>query len=468
MASADRGTSAPAQQILVRFEGEGEGSEELTWSQVAFWHCIRDTGQSTTMGGVAPMPADTTVDEVADMLAYLMSRHESLRTRLWFGPDGQVRQVCSASGEAALSIVEAGEADPAELAEQIHQRSAEQNFDYINEWPVRMTVITKHGMVTHLVVMYLHLALDAGGLAALLADMWARDPVTGVPAGPLTAITSRELARRQREPAARRQSAAALKHLEQVMRTVTPGWFGPPRLPGPPTFRMIRFRSPALALAIERIVAEQSVNSPAALLAMFGVGLTRHTGDNPAVAMVMVSNRFRPGLAESVTCLVQISPYLIDVAGISLGEAVTRASSNLLHTYKNAYYDTIDQELLIDRISRERGYDFDFCCLYNDRRKDVPPAGSRLPVSDEQILAAVAHSSWAWEQQADMSTRKLFVNVDDSAGAIDLVMSVDCRYFDVTDMHQLFHAVEAAAVMAALQPEELTGVPARPDQGCLA
>jgi hypothetical protein len=456
----DRGTGARVQQILVRFEGEGEGSEELTWSQVAFWHCIRDTGQSATMGGVAPMPAGTTVQRMADMLAYLMGRHQSLRTRLWFGPDGQVRQVCSASGEAALSVVEAGEDDPAELAEQTRQRCAEQNFDYVNEWPFRMTVITKAGAVTHLVVMYLHLALDAGGLAVMLSDMFARDPVTGAPAGPLTAIPPMEQAKRQREPAARRQSAAALKHLEQVMRAVTPGWFGPPRSPGPPTFQMIRFRSPALALAIERIVAEQSVNSSAALLAMFAVGLARHTGDNPAVAMVMVGNRFRPGLTESVSCLVQISPYLIDVAGISLGEAVVRASSSLLHTYKNAYYDSIDQELLIDRVSRELGYDFDFCCLYNDRRKETPPAEPRPPAGDQQILAAVAHSSWAWEQQADMSTRKLFVNVDDSATTIDLVMSADGRYFDVTDLHGLFHAIEAAAVTAALEPGESTGVPA--------
>jgi hypothetical protein len=457
----DGGTGAEVKEILVRFQGEGEGSEELTWGQVAFWHCMRDTGQSATMGGVAAMPPGTTVEKMADMLAYLLGRHQSLRTRLWFGPNDRIRQVCSASGTAALLVAEAGEADPAEFAEQICQHYAEQNFDYTDEWPVRMAVITKHGVVTHMVVMYLHLALDAGGLAAMLTDMFARDPVTGAPPGPLTAIAPMEQARRQRQPAARRQSAAALKHLEQVMRTVTPGWFGSPRLPGPPTFRMIRFRSPALALAIERIVAEHEVNSSAALLAMFAVGLARHTGDNPIVAMLMVSNRFRPGFAESVSCLVQISPYLIDVAGISLGEAVTRAGSSLLHTYKNAYYDPVEQELLIDRVSRELGYDFDFCCLYNDRRKDAQPTEPRLPASDEQILAAVPHSSWAWEQQADMSTRKLFVNVDDPAGAIELVMSVDGRYFDVDDMHLLFHAVEAAAVAAALDPTESTRVPLR-------
>jgi hypothetical protein len=443
-------------EIVVPFEGEGEGSDELTWGQVAFWHCMRDSGQSATMGGVAPMPDGSTVENVVDMLRYLISRHQSLRTRLEFGPDGEIRQVCSASGEVSLRITEAGEADPAEVAEQICREFAQRNFDYRNEWPVRMAAITQRGRVTHVVAMYLHLALDAGGLDAMLADLFSRDPVTGEPAGPLTGATPLEQARLQRGPAARRQSAAALAHLEQVMRTATPKWFGAPRRAGEPRFSMIRYSSPALALAVARIAAEQSVNSSSALLATFAVGLARFTGDNPVVAMLMVSNRFRPRLATSVSSLVQISPYLIDVGGISLGEAVARARTSLLHTYKSAYYDHSEQEWVIDRVSRELGHDFDFCAMYNDRRKDEPLPGDWTPATDQQIRDAVSASSWVWEHPADMSDRKLFVNVDDPPGALELVVSADSRYFDVPEILGLVRGIEAAAVEAALTPQAPT------------
>jgi len=438
--------------LLVRFEGGGAGSDELAWGQASFWYCMRDTGQSATMGGVAPVPAGTTVGELAELLGYLLSRHQSLRTRLEFGPDGQVRQVCSASGEVPLRVVEAGQDDPAPLADRICQEFAERNFDYRTEWPLRMAVITQHGLATHVVAMYLHLALDAGGLAALLADLADRDRPTSTTARPITALTPLQQARRQRSAAARRQSAAALRHLEQVMRGVRPAWFGAPRVGGEATFRMIRYRSPATALAIGRIATHQGVDAASAMLAMFAVGMARYTGDNPVAAMLMVSNRFRPGFADSVSSVVQISPYLIDVAGISLAEAVTRAGRSLLHTYKNAYFDPGEQEKLVFRLSRELGRHHDFCCFYNDRGQDLGPAAGATAATDEQLRHALARGSWAWEHQADMSTRKLFVSVDSMPDAVELVMSADSRYFAADDLPALAATVEAAAVQAAVEP----------------
>jgi hypothetical protein len=257
----------------------------------------------------------------------------------------------------------------------------------------------------------------------------------------------------------RRHSAASLKHLERVMRAVRPGGFGPARYAGDASFRMINFSSPATALAIPRIVAAHNVNSSSALLAMVAVGLARHTGDGTVMAMLMVSNRFRPGFADSVSALVQLSPYLIDVAEVSLREAVARAGTSLLHTYKNAYYDPYQQDALIEQVSAELGSEFDMCFFYNDRREQrITDTG--VLATDDEITAAVADSSWEWQQQADMSTRKLFMNVDDPAGSIDFQVSVDCRYFDADDMQSVVRGIEAAAVQTALDPDAATRVAA--------
>jgi hypothetical protein len=137
---------------------------------------------------------------------------------------------------------------------------------------------------------------------------------------------------------------------------------------------------------------------------------------------------------------------------------VARAGTSLLHTYKNAYYDPYEQDALIGRLNTERGEDVDaFCFFYNDRREQRMTDSSEL-ATDEQIRAAVAASSWEWLYQADISHRKLFMNLDDPAGSIEIQISVDSRYFDADDMQSVVRGIEGAAVQTALDPASPTGV----------
>ncbi|HEY1616803.1 MAG TPA: hypothetical protein VGG25_04255, partial [Streptosporangiaceae bacterium] len=67
--------------MIVPFAGEHSGAGELTWGQLDIWTCMQRQGSSLAFGGAFPLPAGTTVGDVAADLAYLMSRHDSLRTR---------------------------------------------------------------------------------------------------------------------------------------------------------------------------------------------------------------------------------------------------------------------------------------------------------------------------------------------------------------------------------------------------
>jgi hypothetical protein len=448
-----------ASRILVPFEGQGCGVEELTWGQIGFWQGMAETGQSATMGGVTALPPGMTVDDVADGLRFVVERNQSMRTRLRFEADGHPVQVCATSGEVPLEIVDVAEGEDASVvAESVRMRYEERNFDYEHEWPVRMAVLRRGDDVTHAVAVYLHLAIDAAGLTALLADLGSRDPVTGAAAAPVTATQPLQQARRQREPAALRQCAASLRHLEHVFRTVTADRFGAPRYDDEPGFRMIRYRSPATALAVPVIARRENTNTSSVLLACFAVGLARCTGNSPVMAMLMVNNRFRPGFADSVSPLVQISPYMIDVADVSLAEAVARARGSVLNTYKNAYYDPYLQDEVIERVERERGEPVDFSCFYNDRRQGDRGIPEGPLATDSQIREALPLGDHQWEYEPDMSTRKLYVNVDDPPGAVDFVMSVDNRYFCAAETVAVVAAMEAVAVQTALQPATPTGV----------
>jgi Condensation domain len=447
------------EQLLVPFRGEGSGVADLTWGQAGIWQSIQQTGQSRTLGGVSTLTPGYRVEDAAETLRFIMSRHQALRTRFPIGPDGTPRQECAESGEIALEIVDADDAEPAEVAAALHQRYQEKHFDYPNEWPVRMALVRHRGVPVYMVAVYLHLVIDATGLTVLIADIRNRNRSTGA-APPVTAMPPLEQARRQASPAGQRQCATSLQYLEHVLRTVPPSRFGPPRYGGEPDFRMLRYRSPATLLAARALAARNATNTSPVMLAIFGIALARYTGKNPVLAVLTVSNRFRPGFAESVSSVAQISPFMIDVADVSVDEAITRAAQSTLNAYKNAYSNPYLQDEVWDRVNRERGAEVELSCYYNDRRQESRDAvRSPVPTAAE-IQAALPASRPEWVQDLEMPGSTLYLYVDDAPDAVEFELSGDTRYFAPADLEALVRGMEAVAVGAALDPAAATGVSA--------
>src|SRR5580698_2669101 len=201
-----------AERVLVPFEGEGAGLAELSWGQQQIWAVLKDKDNSLPMGGARALPPGQTVADVAAGLSFIMARHQALRTRLRFGPDGQVQQVVHACGAITLEVVDAGDSDPGVLAAAVAAEYKARNFDYENEWPLRMAVITHHGNATHVAQMICHIALDAFGLAVLYDDFDHRDERTG----PVTAMQPMEQASRQHGPSGRRAHEASMRYFERL------------------------------------------------------------------------------------------------------------------------------------------------------------------------------------------------------------------------------------------------------------
>src|SRR5262245_15450697 len=132
------------QQILVPFAGDGSGLEELTWGQWIVWRLMSDFGSMPMVGGAMRLEEGTTVDNIVHLLSFIVSRHQSLRTRIRVQPDGTPMQLVADSGEVALEIVDTlkGE-DPAEVAETVRLRFKNAPFNIADDWPVRMAVILK-------------------------------------------------------------------------------------------------------------------------------------------------------------------------------------------------------------------------------------------------------------------------------------------------------------------------------------
>jgi len=442
-----------AGQILVPFRGTGSGTDELSWGQREMWGAMCRQRSSLPVGGAQRLPAGTSVDDIVATLRYVMSRHQSLRTRLRFDADGRPRQVVAESGVATLEVVDAGDADPAEVAGRLDRRYHDTNFDYTDEWPVRMAVVLAAGTPSHMVVRYCHLAADGEGVAVMIADLANLDRATGLPTQPLDGKEPLEQARWQLGPAGQRQSRAALRHWEGLLRAVPPRRFGRSTDRRTPRHWELGYHSPAAHLAAAVIAGRTGTDTTPVLLAAFAVVLARLTEVNPAVTQVIVSNRFRPGLGGTVSTVNHPGLCMIDVAGVSFDEVVGRAWRSTMSAYKHAYYDPDQRDELIASIGRERGAELDLSCYFNDRRARTRP--ERTPSAHEP-LAALPLSALRWEPPREVPVERLFFHVNNVEDTVDLSVVADTHHVSPGQLEQLTREFEALLVDAALDPQTAT------------
>ncbi|MEV4516047.1 condensation domain-containing protein [Dactylosporangium sp. NPDC049525] len=443
-------------RILVPFHGEGSGVADLTWAQLGIWQTMRRTGLSMNIGGTVPMPAGTSVRDMETLLRYLVSRHQALRTRLRFEPDGSTRQVVSESGELTLEVVDTDE-DPAAAAEELRLRY-EAPFAYETEWPVRMGVVRHGGAVTHVVVLYCHVAVDGFGIDAIVRDMAEMDPVTGTTAAPVPGLTPLELAAKQNTPSGRRQSDKSLRHWEQLLRTIPAERFGGSGDPREPRYWEITHRSPAMHLAMQLIAQRTGAGVGYVVLAAYAVALARLTGRSPSVAQLVVSNRFRPGCADSVSQLAQLSLCAVDVVDATFDEVVGRAWTAATNAYMHGHYDPVALTATLERVRADRG-DVDFDVIVNDRRtRDGAPPQAGEVATPQRLADALPRSTSWWNRKVDVLDAALNISVDAAPDAVDVSICADTHRFAPADIWTLAVEMERVAVEAAFDPAAPTRV----------
>ncbi|MEV4508604.1 condensation domain-containing protein [Dactylosporangium sp. NPDC049525] len=424
---------------VVAFHGDGHGVEELTWGQRDVWDLMRRTGRTMNIGGTVPAAAGETVERIAALLRFLVSRHQALRTRLSQVDAGPPRQVVSGSGEIALEVVDTT-GDPAEVAERLRVRYQTTAFDPFTEWPVRMAVVRSGGTLTHVVVMYYHVVVDGFAINAVVRDLAHLDQDTGLATAPAEGTQPLDVARQQRTPAARRQSEQSLRFWRRQLQRIPPRPATPTVAadPGQPRFWEVVCGSPATALAIRRIAARTRVASGPILLAAYAVATARLTGADTAVVQVLVSNRFRPGFAEAVGSLRQFGLCVIDATG-PFDEVVARAWSAAIGANKHGYYDPAEHQDLV------AGHDLS--CYLNDRRAETRDEDPGPVPAEDDVRAALAASTVRWGVREDTYDGALYLHVEDAAS---YSLWGDTHRYTPDAIERCARDVEAVVVGAAL------------------
>lgn len=439
-------------RILVPFAGSGTGTGELTWGQRGIWGAIRAGGGPHNIGGGVPMPPGTTVDDIATGLRYLLSRHRALRTRYRLDPNGGLpTQVLFDAGELPLEIVDIDDADdPAVVADTAWERSRTTEFDYEREWPIRVSVVRRLDTVTHMVVTYCHLATDAHGIGVLLADL-AHSTADRPP--PVTAIQPLELTRRQQGRHALRQHDASMRHWSGLVRTVAARRFGESTDPRVPRYWEVICDSPAAYRAAGIIAARAGVDTSPVLLAAYAVACATVSGDGLFVTQSLVSNRFRPGLADVVATLAQPGLCVVDVADVSFAEAVARARQSSTSGALNAYYEPFAHDDTLAELNTKRGEHVDLGVFFNDRR-----VRHRAPAEPADPRPLLPLTTLRWARKIDSFGHRLFLHVNDVPDTLNFALLADTHCLSPADVLTCARTMETMLVAAALDPNTTTGI----------
>lgn len=469
-------------EILVPFAGESSGVANLSWGQREIWYAIRGRRMSLPLAAAVPLPGGVSADAIAAELGYIVSRHPSLRTRLRFGPGGEVQQEVAASGQIAMTVVDCGGEDPADVADAIRHRYVETVFDYTSEWPVRWAVVTRDGAPAYLTSAISHLAADGAGIMAMLKDLAGWPGEIGLAGGIAAANAGErpdapsgrdvpaEQARWQASPEGRRVSDASLRYWDRTLRDVPARRFPPSADPRDPQRWVAKGDSPAIHLAARAVAARLGVATAPVLLAAYAVAMARVMGTNPVLAQVIVSNRFRPGLANTVSTVAQAGLVVLDVSGMTFDAAVGRAVRASMTASKYGYYDPGRLRELVTEISEQRGEEIDTGCFFNDARMLLAAEGAAAPTPGE-LRAVLGSTSLYWDEPLPGLPAKIeraagyenfFFNLTDGedpgAETVGFLILQDTHYMSMADTEACVHAMESILVSAAFDPAAQTGI----------
>lgn len=451
----------------VAFSGAQGGTEPLTWGQKAILQDMRDSGNQFTMFGLTDLPEGSTIADAAGLLSDLVGRHQALRMRLGTDSSGRPCQEVAASGQTSLHIrtlphdVDRKVVD--EYAYDLMDTWPLTRFDFHHDWPLRVALIRHRGESLYLVWALSHLATDGGGHILLLGDLQPGGLESRLASGQQpTQIL--DLARSEQTPQLRQLSSRAMRYWESQLRDIPPQTFGGPALIGERAGQrrwQARFSSSAAHLAMLVIARRTGTDASRVTLAAIATSIGGVIGASQLTIKVTVNNRFRPGLADVIGPVSQVSVVTIDVADSSIDEVVARTRSASLTAGMRAYYDPDDLAELTARLDDERGYPARVTCRINDQRAMVmreQEAADIGEVTKEQVSQRLPETSLTWLGPQPNMYEQVNIIVENKPDVVSLHMMWHLSCLTTGQVEALLRGVEEIAVEAAFDPAARTKV----------
>lgn len=463
------------------FGGDRTGSAPLTWGQRAIWKTVEAMAPDDHWLNVRKLlqfaaHRAPTVDETVAAVGRLVTGHEALRTRVHPGPDGPV-QVVGDTGSVPVEVVavpDDGDAPPrrliainaaayatpalADATDAMLDRLAGTAFQYAEQWPLRVGLLTVGGRVRHIVLVLCHVAVDWHAAELVVRDLRLAlvRGTTPAPRGP------RPLDLAAREGRSSRRTERAIAYWREAYRRLPAELFAQAAPAARPRYRETCLASPALAAAAAALAARHRVSTSTVLLAATAVAVATHTGHATCGLLIIVGNRYQPGHEHVVAPMNQLGLVVLDVDDARLGDPaglsplIPHAWQAALRAYRHAYYDQAALDAALAATGRGGGREVDPYACFNDVRgggEPTAPAPAEAAPAEADKLRAMLPDSTVNQLAMDSFNWRFYLEVRDAPGALAVVLAADSRVLPVGAHERFLRDIEEYVVESACTPD---------------
>jgi hypothetical protein len=393
----------PMRSIPVEFTGERAGEGPLTLGQLDMYNWLRQTPDHiyAFLCAELPVPAVVSVEDLAEAIAVLIARHESLRTT--YAPAEQPRQRVAAAGVQLLEVCSLGEGqwgprDRPAVAEALVQWLRKSPDP--GRHPVRVAVAIAPGggdRVIACAARFSHVSMDNDAIGILKRDF------AGLLGDPARRQVGRpghqplEQAELEATPPERRRADAALEYLREQSWRISHCLYA---LPGSRTSGqslVVELSSVAAAMAVRRVAARTRTSRSSIVLAAICAVVARRANYRELVVPMSSGNRFERHLVNYVGSLVQISVATVEVVEKSFDELVGHTWTRVVEASRHARHDAVKLDAMRELIEHERGLRLTTNPTFNNL---VPESWSGLTAGvgfqPEEIDVALAQTELRW------------------------------------------------------------------------
>jgi hypothetical protein len=445
----------PLRSIPVGFTGRRTAEGPLTLGQLNILQWLSATPRHVfaTVCGELEVSDETSVDDVAEIIAVLVGRHEGLRTTYVAGE--HPRQQVAASGVLTLDVCSLDEGGwgasdrPAVAGALARWLSARETLS-IADFPVRVAVAVEDERVIACAAEFSHMAVDYQALeivkrefAEMVRDRSARR--VGDPRHqPL------DQAELEAAPTARHQAAATLCYWQDQLERMPRHLYTPPSAEPTGESLSVELSSVAAAMAVRCVAARTHASRSSIVLAAICAVLAQRTGHQELVFPLLSSNRFERHLSRYVGTLAQACVATVEVSRGSFDALVSQTWTSVIEACRYGRYDAFDRVAVGKRIEYERGLCFSYEPLFNSLVAESWSAVSAgVECRPEQVSAALRQTELRWRPVPSCQAPVRFdLNQIEGTVRLDL-WSADAGKVPRAEMESLLLAVERVLVAAA-------------------
>jgi condensation domain-containing protein len=446
----------PVRSIPVEFTGGRAREGPLTLGQLNIYNWLSRTPDHVyaILCAELPVPGVVSVDDVAEAVAVLVTRYESLRTT--YVPGEQPRQRVAAAGIQLLEVCSLGEG---QWGPQDRSAAAEALLQWLRESPdpgprpVRLVVAVAPDADDRVIACaagFDHLAVDHGAIETLKRDFAALlgDPARRQAEQP--AHQPLDQAVLEATPADRRRVEAALDHLREQSWRIPRFVYALPGAQASGESLAVELSSVAAAMAVRQVAARTRTSRSSVVLAAICAVLARRANYRELVLPLISSNRFERHLVNYVGVLAVVPIVTVEVGGRSFDELAAHTWTTVMEASRHGRYDAVKRDAMAKLIEHERGLRLIYHPMFNSL---VPESWSGLTAGvvfqPGEVDAALSQTELRW-RPAPVNGNPMQFSLNQIDGCLRLdLWNADAGLVPRAELESVLLAVERLLAAAA-------------------